>query len=105
MRLSTLRLVSWIEGASLLLLLFVAMPLKYLADLPMAVQIVGSVHGLLWLVFIGALLSSWGRGKLSIEGFVYGGVTSVIPGGPLIFDRHLERAEADPEAENPPQHS
>ena len=96
MSLPTLRKVSWIEGASLLLLLLVAMPLKYLAGMPLAVRIVGSVHGLLWLIFVGALLFCWWRGKLSIEGFVQGIVTSVIPGGPLLFDRYLKGIETAP---------
>jgi integral membrane protein len=50
-----LRLIAFLEGLSFVLLLFVAMPLKYLAELPMAVRIVGSVHGLLFLVFVAAL--------------------------------------------------
>lgn len=39
-----LRLVALLEGTSFLVLLFIAMPLKYLAGLPLAVRIVGSVH-------------------------------------------------------------
>ena len=95
MSISALRKLSWVEGGSLLLLLLVAMPLKYMMDMPMAVRIVGSAHGVLWLVFIGALVATWGKGRLSIEGFIQGIVTSVIPLGPLIFDRHLKKAEAE----------
>ncbi|KKJ79704.1 putative membrane protein YdzA, partial [Bacillus subtilis] len=40
-----LRTMGFIEGMSLLILLFIAMPLKYWAGLPLAVTIVGSVHG------------------------------------------------------------
>jgi integral membrane protein len=49
-----LRLVSLLQGCSLLALLLVAMPLKYLAEMPGAVRIVGSLHGLLflWLIFV-----------------------------------------------------
>ena len=49
------RLVALLEGSSYLLLLFVAMPLKYLAGLPLAVRLVGSLHGLLFLLFMVAL--------------------------------------------------
>jgi hypothetical protein len=47
--LTALRRLCLIEGLSLLLLLGVAMPLKYLADQPLAVRYVGLVHGVLWL--------------------------------------------------------
>jgi integral membrane protein len=45
-------LVGHAEGVSFLILLFIAMPLKYMADLPMAVRIVGSIHGFLFIVFV-----------------------------------------------------
>ena len=50
-----LRLVALLEGTSFVVLLFIAMPLKYLADLPLAVRIVGSVHGALFLMFLAVL--------------------------------------------------
>ena len=53
--LTSLRLVSLLEGLSLLVLLLVAMPLKHVYGLPAAVRVVGSIHGLLFLSFVGAL--------------------------------------------------
>ena len=50
------RLVGILEGVSYLVLLGIAMPLKYLADYPLAVRIVGSVHGFLFVWFVVALL-------------------------------------------------
>ena len=52
MSLRTLRVLSCAEGVSLLTLLLVAMPLKYAFQLPIAVRIVGSVHGGLFLVLL-----------------------------------------------------
>ena len=49
------RITALLEGWSYLVLLFVAMPLKYAAGLPLAVRIAGSLHGFLFLVFIAAL--------------------------------------------------
>lgn len=46
---TALRVVTFLEGISFLALLFVAMPLKYLFDLPLAVRIAGGLHGLLFL--------------------------------------------------------
>lgn len=48
-----LRIAGFLEGTSLLLLLFVAMPLKYIWQQPVMVKIVGSAHGFLFLLFVG----------------------------------------------------
>lgn len=85
------RWVALLEGLSFVLLLFVAMPLKYWAGLPLAVRIVGSVHGLLFVAFLGALfrvalerdwpVRRWGLALLS----------SLVPFGTFVFDRSLRR--------------
>jgi integral membrane protein len=85
------RWVALLEGLSFVLLLFVAMPLKYWAGLPLAVRIVGSVHGLLFVAFLGALFRvalerdwparRWGLALLS----------SLVPFGTFVFDRSLRR--------------
>ena len=49
--LRTLRLVALLEGCSFVLLLAVAMPLKYAFDLPQAVRVVGMGHGVLFILF------------------------------------------------------
>jgi integral membrane protein len=51
-----LRLVGLLEGGSLLVLVLIAMPLKYLFAYPLAVRIVGALHGLLFLWFLSVLL-------------------------------------------------
>jgi integral membrane protein len=47
---SRLRALSLIEGSSLILLVFIAVPLKYLLDMPMMVREVGMGHGILFLM-------------------------------------------------------
>src|SRR5438552_3773981 len=47
-----LRLVGYTEGVSFLVLLGIAMPLKYFAGMPLAVTIVGAIHGLLWILYV-----------------------------------------------------
>jgi len=47
-----LRLIAFLEGISLLILIFVAMPLKYSAGNPEPVKILGPIHGALFLIFI-----------------------------------------------------
>ncbi len=50
--LGRLRLIAFIEGISYLVLLFVAMPLKYIFEQPQAVRMVGSVHGALFVLYV-----------------------------------------------------
>ena len=50
--LTRFRTVAFLEGVSFLVLLGIAMPLKYFADLPLAVRVVGMAHGLLFVVYV-----------------------------------------------------
>lgn len=91
--LHTLRLLGFGEAISWLLLLFIAMPLKYLYDQPFAVRITGWVHGLLFVLYIVQLL----RVKIALGWpflkLVYGTIASFFPFGTLIFDRWLQKEE------------
>ena len=82
-----LRIVGLIESASFLALLLIAMPLKYLAGNPEPVRIVGAVHGALWIVYILVLLIAWRDQRWSFVTLLAGGVASVVPLGPLVFDK------------------
>jgi integral membrane protein len=91
-----LRVVGMIEGVSFLLLLGIAMPLKYLAGLPQAVRVVGTIHGLLFLVYVAAAMhAAWSlRWRLSRTLLVLG--AAVFPAGPFLIDRWLRRLERAP---------
>ena len=56
--LSRLKLLGWLEGSSLLLLVGLAVPLKYVFALPALVGIIGPVHGILFLLFIFQTIST-----------------------------------------------
>ena len=56
------RWVSLIEGVSYLVLVAIAMPLKYAAGMPGAVRVVGMAHGVLFVAFVLALAAAHGRG-------------------------------------------
>src|SRR3546814_14203965 len=47
------------EGVSYLVLLLVAMPLKYLADWPLGVKYIGWIHGILFISYVLYLLKCW----------------------------------------------
>lgn len=89
--LGKLRRLGTIEGVSTLVLFGVAMPLKYLAGMPLAVTIVGSIHGLLFIALVLTFLVGMGRIPLP-AGLVAAGIAgAVVPFGPFIVDRWLRR--------------
>lgn len=79
-----------LEGSSFLILLFLAMPLKYGFDMPAAVQYTGWAHGVLFVAYFAALAliwkaESWSFGKAALAGFM-----SLVPFGTFWFERkHL----------------
>lgn len=80
------RAVSLLEGLSYVVLMFVAMPLKYVAGIPEAVRVVGSLHGLLFIIFAAALVAatrSAGWGVLRAGWFLF---LSMIPFGALVIE-------------------
>lgn len=89
-------MISMVEAISYLVLLFVAMPLKYLADLPMAVRVAGSIHGLLFVVFCGALFWVLVSGRWPFTRLVLVFVASFVPFVPLWLDRKFEAWGAPP---------
>ena len=83
------------EGLSFVLLLFLAMPLKYWAGIPLAVRVVGSAHGLLFVAFIWSLFEvaverGWPARRWGVALF-----SSLVPFGTFVFDRSLKREIAD----------
>lgn len=88
-----LRIVGVAEGVSFIVLLFIAMPLKYVAGYPMAVTIAGSIHGFLFVTYVIAMLRAliehkWDRKKI-LEVFV----AALYPFGTFILDRKLRIEE------------
>lgn len=85
------RWVALLEGLSFVLLLFVAMPLKYWAGLPLAVRIVGSVHGLLFVAFLAALFRAALERDWPVRRWGLALLSSLVPFGTFVFDRSLRR--------------
>jgi len=85
-----LRLASILDGISYLILLGIAMPLKYLADMPLAVRIVGSLHGFLFLALCACLLEVLVRKRLSFGWCVIVFVCALFPFAPFFLDRKLK---------------
>lgn len=88
---SLLRAVSLTEGVSYLVLLLVAMPLKYLWGEPLAVKYVGWAHGVLFMALGALLLLAMLRAGLSFKLALIVGIAALLPGGPFFADRLLKR--------------
>ncbi|WP_266366849.1 DUF3817 domain-containing protein [Tellurirhabdus rosea] len=90
--LSRFRLVAVLEGISFLILLFIAMPLKYAAGMPEAVKVVGWAHGALFVAYLFTLIDVWHDRSWSFGRVVLAFVLSLIPFGAFYLDKKL-RAE------------
>ncbi len=92
--LSRLRLAGNLEGISYLLLLGVAMPLKYFAELPQAVKISGWIHGVLFIAFIFCLADVKLSRNWPIRKTISAFILSLIPFGTFFLDKPLKAEEA-----------
>jgi integral membrane protein len=89
-----LRKVGNAEGISYLLLLGVAMPLKYMAGMPEAVRILGSIHGFLFVLFMVVLFRVWQTQKWPYERVAMAFLLSIVPFGTFYLDKKLREEAA-----------
>lgn len=90
--LGRLRAIGFLEGVSFLVLLGIAMPLKYLAGRPEAVRLVGMAHGVLFVLYVLLVIQvsiarswSWRKALLAL-------VVSVVPFGTFWAEKKLFQA-------------
>lgn len=88
-----LRNAGKIEAVSFLILLGIAMPLKYAAGLPEAVKIAGWIHGLLFILFCLALANAKLKARLPFGLTVLVFVAALLPFGPFVIDKKLKHLE------------
>ena len=84
--LGRLRIAGFLEGISFLVLLFIAMPLKYLYNSPEMVQITGRIHGLLFVIYVLLVIQvglelSWSGKKI-----ILALLASIVPFGTFYAD-------------------
>lgn len=93
------RIIGFAEGVSFLLLMGVAMPLKYLAGQPLAVKYLGWAHGLLFILLCLAILQAFAGGALSFKRSLLTFLAALVPFGPFLIDRQLAQDESRGEVE------
>lgn len=79
--------VSILEGLSFLMLLFIAMPLKYLFDLPQMVEVVGMAHGILFMSYLVGAIIVYNILDWKFKTLLLAIVCSVIPFGPFYIEK------------------
>ena len=84
-----LRLVGMIEGLSYLLLLFIAMPLKYIWGDPTLVRHIGMAHGVLWTALIVLILEAKISQGWTLRQAAVPVIASLLPFGPFWIDKRL----------------
>ena len=85
------RIVAKIEGISLLILLFIAMPLKYMMGIPEATKMAGMLHGGLFLWFIYSQFLASKSENWDIKFNIFAFTMSLIPFGTFYLDKKLKQ--------------
>lgn len=88
-------MASWAEGATLLLLLLVAVPLKRLAGWPEAVSLMGPVHGAAFLLYSLMVVQQAGAGRLTARETLILLSAAFLPLGFLLVGKIFRRRWGD----------
>ncbi len=81
------RIISILEAISYLVLLFIAMPLKYMFHQPELTRFTGSVHGALFILYVIGAFVMYKKLDWSIKTLLIAILCSVIPFGPFYVDK------------------
>ena len=82
-----------LEGISFLVLLGIAMPLKYMADMPRAVSWVGMAHGVLFVIYVAAIVHAQLVVRWPAKTALALLAATVFPLGPFFAEGWLRRQE------------
>lgn len=93
--LSWLRKAGIAEGISFLLLLVIAMPLKYFFQFPYVVKVVGWIHGILFIFFIFLAWEFKTDQNKNLKWFATAFAAALIPAGTFFFDKKLKQEETN----------
>ena len=93
-----LSLMTLVEGASLIALVLIAVPIKYGLDFPLAVKVVGPIHGALFVWTMGVLVMTVLAGRLTALKGAGVFLAALIPFGGLwshrLIDQEIARGSA-----------
>ena len=87
------RKIAIAEGISFLVLLFIAIPLKYWAGWPLAVKVVGWAHGVLFVTFLVMAFEVKIMLGKNFGWFLKAFLASILPFGTFVLDKELKKEE------------
>jgi integral membrane protein len=87
------RKIAFAEGVSFMVLLLIAMPLKYFANLPVVVTIVGSLHGFLFIAFIAIAWVTMNEYNRTWSWLIKSFIASIVPLGTFWMDHKVWKKE------------
>ncbi|MBX2970414.1 MAG: DUF3817 domain-containing protein [Cyclobacteriaceae bacterium] len=90
----TFATIALLEGISYVLLLGIAMPLKYLFGFPIAVTVVGWAHGVLFMLYAVWLVLCWKEYAWSFSRVAGYFIASLLPIVPFVVERRLKKEYA-----------
>ncbi len=79
--------ISILEGTSFLVLLLIAMPLKYIWEAPQMVEVVGMLHGILFVLYILGALWLYKAMQWNLRTLFVICISSVLPLGPFYVEK------------------
>lgn len=79
--------ISTLEAVSFLVLLFVGMPLKYMAGNPTWVEVLGPIHGVLFILYVIGAIYMAKKLKWTNKMLLISILCSVLPFGPFYVER------------------
>ncbi len=85
------KFVNKVEGISFIILLFIAMPLKYQFGYPIATKIAGMIHGLLVFAFIYQIMEAKKEAGFTLKETALYSLLSLIPFGSFYTDKLLSK--------------
>lgn len=91
---SPLRLVGRIEAISFLVLLGIAMPLKYAAGRPEFVKWTGWAHGVLFIGYAWLVFMAWRKHRWPLSRPILLGLAALLPFGPFWIEKRLTEWES-----------
>ncbi|WP_158795306.1 DUF3817 domain-containing protein [Pedobacter sp. L105] len=93
--LSLFKKVAVAESISYLALLFIAVPLKHFAGMPLAVRYTGWVHGMLFVLYVAMVIMCWSEYKWKVGKAATVFFASLLPFAPFIVEKRLKEEPED----------
>ncbi|MET8268000.1 DUF3817 domain-containing protein [Micromonospora arida] len=97
------RVIAWIVGVVLILLVVIGMPLKYAFDNPVVVETVGQAHGFLYMVYLAAAFDLSRRADWPLKRMILVMLAGTVPFVSFYAERRVSAWVAAPQQERAPE--